>query len=182
MNYTKNAQFYVSVFVLILLVVVIAIQQLIIHQRNTILYDKDKKIADLESIIDDEQEEMSLFRSAIAQRRHPIEIKVQQCVQKKNNARGAAVQCALSYRYEWDDEIKKTSEGFKQIFTPEQYALFVESQSKWEDYKNAQIKLLFNTVWEKNGTSHMNATHAYAVGITAQRAKELTTLLNEMKR
>ena len=107
--------------------------------------------------------------------KHPIEVKVEECIKKDYSTAGMA-NCVSNSITDWEKEINKNILKLKKIMTVEQYNLLRQSQKEWEKYKQTQWILNRDTIGTMQGTIYIDILIGEQADIVEQRAKELQSL------
>ena len=145
-----------------------------IFQKKEIIEELSEKNKKQEDEIED------LKRKNIKPKPHPIEIQIQKCMEKTYTTAGMS-KCVLDSEPKWEKEIQKSIKGLKNIVSKETYLLILDSQKKWEAYRDTQRKVIYNTIWNLQGTMHINISHTADVNITEQRARDLSEILDMLQ-
>jgi len=164
--------FIYSSFIVLLIVLLLSIYTTI--HLNKKIEGYKKKLQQQEIFISNLHNEIKSLKEPTEL--HPIEKAVQDCMKKENYTTYGMSKCVDNSIYAWQDEINKTLTNLKNTLSKDEYKLLLESQNKWDDYKNTMFSILDNTLGQKQGSIYINILSGNKAGIIETRARELESL------
>ena len=191
----KNFKF-ILISIIVLLIVIIIFQHAIIKEKNFETSQKSDEISLLIKDLNYLASHLEIYKEQkkryddlnltekerkIDEEFQKIDIEIQKCMKKENYTTMGMSHCVLISEPKYEKIIQTSISGLKKIVTPKTYSLILDSQKKWEMYRDSQKKVIYNTIWNLQGTMHINISDGEAVYITEQRAKDLADILNMMK-
>ena len=145
----------------------------------------NKKVIDLSSKIEVQrlnilelQDEITESKSTpnVKPAKHPLEEKLQVCMQNENYTTSGMNACVYDSIKDWEKEIDKSLMLLKGVTTKEQYVKIQTAQKEWLIYRENQSKINSELLLSKQGTIYTNYLAGMDVAIVQKRAEELHSL------
>lgn len=149
-----------------------------------VISDKNKEIQNEKSSYAnkiDALKEKSEKQEAVEPEKHPIDIKVEKCMEGCNYTTSCMTNCVYGSINDWEQISKESLQELKEAMDNEQYELLLDSQNLWEKHKEAEIKFLNATVGSLQGSIYSNILSAQIADIYKQRAQNLSGILYLLK-
>lgn len=174
----------INLMILVLLLVsVFGIFFSIHYYKKTKLLNK--KVIDLSSKIEEQrlsilelQDEITESKSTpnVKPAKHPLEEKLQVCMQNENFTTAGMNTCVYDSIKDWGKEVDKNLMLLKGVTTKEQYVKIQKAQQEWLMYRNNQSKINSELLLSKQGTIYTNYLAGMDLAIVQKRAEELHSL------
>lgn len=161
---------------------------------NFFQYSKIKKqqssIAESEKQLLNKSNEIELLKRDIEKtkkiisempKKSQIEQKRDDCIGSQRTIMGIS-NCILNSKPAWEKEMSVHLAELKKLLTSKQYQLLMNSQKQWEAYNEAQIDLIYSTIFILPPFWFPNIGDWNNVEITKDRAQDLEDLIFYMKR
>lgn len=170
----KNLKYKIVLLLFVVLIAVIIGLCFIIQEKNKEIQKEKTKINKLE-------EEIKKQKTTELEK-HPIEIKVEKCMEKCSYTTSCMTNCVYGSINDWEQLSKENLQELKKILSDEQYKLLLNSENTFESYKKAEIKFLYATVGNLEGSIYSNILSAKIANIEKQRANNLSEILYFLKK
>ena len=111
---------------------------------------------------------------------NPIDIEYSACMDKEYSTAGMN-NCTVEARLKWEKEIQKNIKLINKELNKEQRKIFNQANKKWDEYYSAEKQVMFNIVFNIQGTIHTNIAHGQAMSLAKQHALSLEEILFVLK-
>jgi uncharacterized protein YecT (DUF1311 family) len=116
----------------------------------------------------------TLFSQNDTAKKHPIDIKCEQCLKADANLTTAGmIKCEIIALKEWDTELNKYYKSLMTTLSPEAKEKLKAAQIKWLDYRDTEILFSHKMYADLKGTMFLVISAGRITEITRQRALDL---------
>lgn len=111
---------------------------------------------------------------------NPIDVEYSACMDKDYSTAGMN-NCTVEARLKWEKEIQKNIKLINKELNKGQRKIFNQANKKWEEYYNAEKQVIFDIIFNLDGTIHTNIAHGNALSLAKERALYLEEFLFILK-